>query len=183
MDAQVRKNERIRELLTATLDGTLSDPQAEELAGFDRDLVKLAFLAAVGRIAELRAKVEGPAKIAPATPSGQRPVYTKPAAPKRKGKPVAKAGHAGARRPRPQEVDQRQEHRLEVCPGCGGELQRCGRKRTRTIEDLRETLRTIVTEHTIHRDYCPACKTHVEPMVPDAMPNATIGHRTVALSA
>ena len=183
MDAQIRRNERIRELLTATLDGTLSDPQAEELAGFDRDLIKLAFLAAVQRIAELKAKVDGPAKIDPATPSGQRPVYTKPAAPKRKGKPGAKTGHAGTRRPRPQEVDQRQEHRLEVCPDCGGELQRCGRKRTRTIEDLRETLRTIVTEHTIHRDYCPACRKHVEPVVADAMPNATIGHRTVALSA
>ena len=41
----------------------------------------------------------------------------------------------------------------------------------------------MVTEHTIHRDYCPACKKHVEPVVPDAMPGATPGHRVVALSA
>jgi hypothetical protein len=40
-----------------------------------------------------------------------------------------------------------------------------------------------VTEHTIHRDYCPACKKHVEPVVPDAMPNATLGHNVVALSS
>ena len=183
MDAKIRRNEQIGHLLTAALDGTLTDAQAEELAGVDRDLIKLAFLATVKRIAELKAKVEGPAKIDPATPSGQRPVYTKPAASKRKGKPGAKVGHAGARRPKPQEVDERKEHRLEVCPDCGGELQRCGRTRTRTIEDILESLRTLVTEHTIHRDYCPACRKHVEPVVPDAMPNAAVGHRTAALSA
>lgn len=183
MDAKIPRNERIGQLLTAALEGTLTDEQAEELAGFDRDLIKLAFLAAVRRIAELKAKVEGPAKIDPATPSGQRPVYTKPAASKRKGKPGAKAGHAGTRRPRPQEVDERKEHRLEVCPDCGGALQRCARTRTRTIEDILESLRAIVTEHTVHRDYCPACHKHVEPVVPDAMPNAAVGHRTVALSS
>ena len=190
MDAKIRRNERICHLLTAALDGLLTDRQAEELAGVDRDLIKLAFLATVKRIAEqnvhiaqLKAKLKEPAKIDPATPSGQRPVYSKPAAPKRKGKPGAKAGHVGTRRPRPQDVDERKEHRLEVCPDCRGELQRCGRTRTRTIEDILESLRSVVTEHTIHRDYCPACKKHVEPVVPDAMPGAAIGHRTVALSA
>ena len=70
-------------------------------------------------------------------------------------------------------IDRREEHRLEVCPGCGGALQRCKRTRTRTIEDILADLRTEVAEHTIHRDYCPACKKHVEPVVPDALPNAT----------
>ena len=129
------------------------------------------------------AKTQGPPRIDPATPSGQRPIYTKPPAPKRKGKPGAKPGHAGARRPEPQRIDQRKEHRLECCPGCGGQLQRCQRTRTRTVEDILEDLRTAVTEHTIHRDYCPACKKHVEPIVPDALPNAKIGNRAVALSA
>ena len=40
----------------------------------------------------------------------------------------------------------------------------------------------MVTEHTIHRDYCPNCKMDFEPVVPDAMPNATLGHHAVALS-
>jgi len=40
-----------------------------------------------------------------------------------------------------------------------------------------------VTEHTVHRDYCPACKKHVEPVVADALPHAKIGHRAVALSS
>jgi transposase len=172
MDATMAGNERIRELLAAALDGQLSDEQAEELAGVDRRLVKLAFLAAVQRIAELKARIDGPAKIDPSTPSGQRPIYTKPAAPKRKVKPGAKPGHVGVRRPRPPRIDEHKEHRLERCPLCDGELQRCAQTRTRTIEDILEDLHAIVTEHKIHRDYCPHCKKHVEPTVPDALPNA-----------
>ena len=41
----------------------------------------------------------------------------------------------------------------------------------------------MVTEHTICRDYCPKCKKHVEPVVPDALPHATIGHHLIALTA
>lgn len=40
-----------------------------------------------------------------------------------------------------------------------------------------------MTEHTIHRDWCPCCKKQVEPKVPDALPNCTLGNRTVALAA
>ena len=183
MDDRIGTDARVAVLLAAALEGRLSDAQAQELAQLDRDLIKLAILAAVKRIAELKAKVEGAAKVDPSTPSGQRAIYTKPPAPKRSGKPGAKPGHAGVRRPRPTRIDQRQEHRAEVCPDCGGELQRCSRTRTRTIEDILEDLHTVVTEHTIHRDYCPACKKHVEPVVPDALPNAAIGHRAVALSS
>ena len=190
MDARINAHERIGVLLSAALDGTLTDAQAQELACLDRDLIKLALLATVRRIAEqdmriaeLTAKVEGPPKIDPSTPSGQRPIYTKPPAPQRKGKPGAKPGHVGARRPKPQRIDQRQEHRAEVCPDCGGPLRRCSATRTRTIEDILEDLKTVVTEHTVHRDFCPACKKHVEPVVPDALPNAAIGHRAVALSS
>jgi transposase len=172
MDARIGGNQRIGELLAAALEGQLSDAQAEEMAAFDRDLVKLAFLAAAKRIAELKAKIDGPAKIDPSTPSGQRPIYTKPPAKKRKAKPGAKPGHVGTRRPKPQRIDEHKEHRLERCPLCDGELQRYAQTRTRTIEDILEDLHAIVTEHKIHRDYCPHCKKHVEPTVPDALPNA-----------
>jgi len=183
MDAKISTNARIATLVTAALDGTLTDEQAEQLAAIDRDLIKLAFLAAAKRVAELQAKLGGPPKIDPATPSGQRPIYTKPTAPKRKRKPGAKPGHAPAHRPTPKRIDERKEHRLERCPCCGGELQRCNRTRTRTTEDFLKNLRAVVTEHTVHRDYCPACKKHVEPVVPDAMPKATIGHRAVGLTS
>jgi len=110
-------------------------------------------------------------------------VYQKPAAPKRRKKPGARDGHAGARRKAPAKIDQKLEHRLEVCPCCGGELQRCQRQRKRIIEDIPREITPIVTEHTVHRDYCPNCKRHVEPVVADAMPNATLGHNLIALSS
>jgi hypothetical protein len=57
------------------------------------------------------------------------------------------------------------------------------RPRTRLIEDLPENLQSVVTEHTIHRDYCPKCKKYVEPVVPDALPNATFGHRLISFTS
>lgn len=56
-------------------------------------------------------------------------------------------------------------------------MQRCNRTRTRIIIDIPADIATEAVEHTIHRDYCSACKKHVEPVVPDALPNATLGHR------
>jgi len=40
-----------------------------------------------------------------------------------------------------------------------------------------------VTEHAIHRDWCPCCRKPVEPRVPDALPDCTLGNRNVVLSA
>jgi hypothetical protein len=182
MDGQICKDATAATLVAAALEGRLTDAQAEQLAALDPTLQKLAWLAAAQRIAELKGKLNGP-PVDPATPSGQRPVYTKPPAPKRKRKPGARMGHEPARRPRPQRIDRREEHRLKLCPDCGGELQRCQRRRTRTVEDILADLKTVVTEHTLHRDYCPACTKHVEPVVPDALPNAAIGHHLVSLTA
>ena len=182
MDDLISKDAGIRALVAAALEGSLTDAEAEELAACSDGLLKMVLLAAARRIAELKARIEGPARMDPATPSGQRPIYTKPPAPRRKGRPGAKVGHVGSRRAVPSRIDRREEHRLEVCPDCGGELQRCKRTRTRTVEDILKDLRTEVTEHTIHRDYCPACKKHVEPTVPDALPNANLGHNLTALT-
>ncbi len=204
MDGQISKDATAAMLVAAALEGTLSDAQAEQLAALDPTLQKLAWLAAAQRIAEqdtriaeqdtriceqdtciaeLTGKLDASLQVDPATPSGQRPIYTKPPAPKRRRKPGAKTGHQPSRRPRPKRVERHEEHRLDVCPDCGGDLQRCKRKRTRTVEDILEDLRAVVTEHTVHRDYCPACKKHVEPVVPDALPTAIIGHRLVGLTA
>ena len=186
----IGKDGEAKKLVIAALEGKLTDKQAEQLAALDPELQKLAWLAAAKRIAEqnshiteLESKLKGQGQIDPATPSGQRPIYAKPPASKRKKKPGARKGHPGSCRSKPQRIDRREEHRLDRCPDCGGDLQRCKRKRTRTIEDILDDLRTEVVEHTIHRDYCPACKKHVEPTVPDALPNAALGHRVVALTA
>ena len=111
------------------------------------------------------------------------PIYTKPNAPKRRKRPGARSGHPGKRRAQPTKVDEQRVHRLKRCPHCNGPLQRCQRGRSRIIEDIPEQIQPVVTEHIIHRDYCPHCKKHVEPVVPDALPNAMLGHHVVSLTS
>lgn len=149
------------------------------------EAVALFALAMAAHVAALRqgAPAAASTAVSPSTPSGMIPPYQKPPARGRKKRPGAKDGHAGARRAAPAKIDARVEHRLPACPCCGGELQRCQRTRTRIIEDIPQEITPVVTEHTIHRDYCPSCKKHVEPVVPDAMPNATLGHHVMALSS
>lgn len=172
----------VQAILESALRGDLTRERALELHALGPEAVALFALAVTRRLAELR-----PSAPSPSTPSGAVPPHLRPPATGagRRGKkaPGAKPGHRGSRRPAPERVDAREEHRLDACPCCGGELRRCNRTRTRTIEDIPADINPVVTEHTIHRDYCPRCKRHVEPPVLDAMPNAALGHRAVALSA
>lgn len=159
--------------------GRLSEEQADALAAAGPEAVRLALMAANARLAQLQA-AQAPS---PATPSGMVPIHQKPLASKRRKRPGARKGHPGSRRRTPEKIDARVEHRLAACPCCGGELQRCNRSRTRVIEDIPQEITPVVTGHTVHRDYCPSCRKHVEPVVADAMPNATLGHHVVALSS
>jgi transposase len=146
------------------LAGTLTEAQAAALPTLGPEAV-MAFAMAVA------AHMAARAAAAVSMPSGMTPIYEKPTVGKRRRKsPGAKPGHKGSRRKAPITIDQKAEHRLDACPCCGGGLQRCDRTRTRFIEDIPLDIKPIVTEHTIHRDYCPHCKKHVEPVVPDAMP-------------
>jgi len=183
---------RIEALVARALAGRLDEGQARQLARCDPELVALALLALAQRIAQQNARIaalQGAAagtNPTPATPSGMVPVYAKPnvkSTRRRRKRPGAKDGHVGHHRPAPLRIDRRIEQRLKVCPCCGGALQRCNRTRTRITEDLPETLQPVVIEHTIHRDYCPSCKKHVEPVVRDALPHATLGHRIVGFSS
>jgi transposase len=112
-----------------------------------------------------------------------KPVYQKPVTRKRGKKPGRKAGHPGSRRAVPERIDERKTHRAKCCPHCQGTLKRCAATRTRYTEDIPEDLTPVVTEHTIHRDWCPRCRKAVEPAVADALPGSMIGNRTLALSA
>ena len=183
-------------LIDAAVRGELDQGETLRLCRECPEVVTLALLAAAKRIADRDTRiVEQEARIAelqrqgqgqppsPSTPSGMVPIYTKPNTTKRRKKSGAKKGHPGHRREKPERIDDHQTHRLKHCPGCGGPLQRCDRKRTRTIEDIPEQIQPVVTEHTIYRDYCPKCKKHVEPVVSDALPRATIGHHLIALTA
>ena len=183
-------------IINAALRGQLHQTHARQLHDLGPEAVALAMLAASRHIAEQDARLSEQDSViaalqrqgqtqqsSPSTPSGMKPIYTKPNTPKRRKKPGARRGHPGHRRETPKHIDERKTHRLKRCPCCGGRLQRCQRKRTRLIEDILENIRTLVTEHTIWRDYCPKCKKDLEPVVPDAMPNATIGHRLISLTS
>lgn len=130
-----------------------------------------------------RAESQRASVSSPATPSGMVPTHLKPIANKRGKKPGRKAGHPGVRRKIPERIDQFKTHRAACCPHCQGSLKRCQETRTRYTEDIPEGIQPVVTEHTIHRDWCPHCQKRVEPQVPDALPGSQIGNRTLALSA
>lgn len=203
MRSTATRADAIEAFITALQRGECDEATARRLYTLGSDAVTLVLLAAARRIAEQDARITaqdarigelqrqaGVVQTNAATPSGMIPVYAKPSSPagrttagQRRKRPGARDGHPGHRRPAPTRIDQRQTHRLMACPCCGGPLQRCRRSRTRLIEDLPETLQPQVTEHTIHRDYCPKCKKHVEPVVPDALPGATFGHRLVGFTS
>jgi len=116
------------------------------------------------------------------TPSGQVPVYHKPPAGKSRKKLGRKKGHEGARRSVPVKIDRQVKHTLDCCPACGDPLGKATRRRKRIIEDIPE-VEPEATEHEIEGYWCKNCKKIVEPVVTDALPKASIGHRAVALTS
>jgi len=121
------------------------------------------------------------------TPSGMVPPYEKPTQPKKDGKRGRKPGHPGSGRKKNPQITKTVQHPpLEQCPDCGGPVTPCQSKkaqRIRVIEDIPATIEPEVTAHEIPRSYCPHCKKLVEPKVEDALPNARLGNRVLALSA
>jgi transposase len=160
------------------LDSSLTEEQARKIYRQGEEAVVLALMTMAKKLAALSG-----AEPTPTTPSAMIPPYQKPAASARRKKPGRKAGHPGCRRKPPERIDARQEHRLPRCPHCQGRLKRCEETRTRYIEDIPEGITPVVTEHTIHRDWCPKCKRRVEPAVPDALPGASLGNRSLVMTA
>jgi transposase len=164
--------------ILSLLENGFNEETANLLYEQGREVVIFALM----QLAALALKSSDSNEIHPSTPSATVPPYQKEPGKKCKKKPGAKPGHQGFRRA-PPIINKHLEHRLAHCPDCGTKLNKRKQKRTRIIEDIPENITPEVTEHTIHRDYCPKCKKIVEPVVPDAMPNASIGNRTVVLSA
>ena len=162
--------------------GVLSEEQARQIVAIGPEAAVFVILELSKQLAEQKAKAAAESHQTPATPSGMKPPYQKPPAKSRKRRPGAKQGHPGARRRAPERIDWQVEHRADRCPDCGGKLKRCRETRTRYTEDIPE-VSPEVTEHTIHRDWCPKCKKRVEPTVPDALPGSTLGNRVLVLSA
>ena len=161
----------------------LTEEQAREIFAQGEEAVVFALLT----LAKLAAG-SNPASDSnsPSAPSGMKPPYLKPSATgKRNKKPGQKPGHVGTRRPKPppERIDAREEHRADHCPDCGGPLNRCAETRQRYIEDIPRDIQPVVTEHVIHRDWCPQCQKKVEPAVPDALRGSPLGHRVLVLTA
>jgi transposase len=163
-----------------TLGPKLTAEEAETIFAQGKEAVVFALLELAKQLAE---QAGWRTKPSPTTPSGMVPPYQKLAVSGRKKRSGRKAGHPGERRQVPDHIDQHVEHRLKRCPNCQGPLKRCQETRTRYVEDIPDDLRPVVTEHTIHRDWCPRCGKRVEPKVPDALPGATLGNQTLVLSA
>ena len=159
----------------------LTREHAEAIFAQGKEAVVFALLELAKQLAEAKAK--GNPSTTPSTPSGMIPVYEKPTVKGRgKKRPGAKNGHSGSRREKPQRIDWQADHRADNCPQCGGRLKRCAETRLRYTEDIPD-LQPEVTEHTIHRDWCPRCKKKVEPPVVDALPGCQLGNRVLVLSA
>jgi transposase len=169
-------------LLDVLRQGTLTEEQARMIYAEGPGAVVFALLTQAKQIAEQRAAAAAQSHETPSTPSGMKPTYQKPPGKQRKRPPGAKPGHPGSRRKPPDRIDRRKTHQAKRCPHCGGRLQRCNETRTRYTEDIPH-LQPEVTEHTIHRDWCPKCRKQVEPAVPDALPGSTLGNHVLVLSA
>jgi len=162
--------------------GPLSEEQARTIVAQGAEVAVFAILELSKRLAEQQAKTAAESHQTPGTPSGMKPVYRKLPGKSRRKRPGAKPGHPGSRRGAPERIDRKVTHRADRCPDCGGKLRRCDETRTRYTEDIPD-IQPEVTEHTIHRDWCPKCKKRVEPVVPDALPQSTLGNRVLILSA
>lgn len=167
-------------LVKVPLGPGLTAEQAREIYSQGEEAVVFALL----QLAHMTAAGTQPAQPSPSTPSGMIPPYQKEGkGSRRKRKPGARPGHVGRRRAVPDRVDEYQDHRLELCPQCQGTLTHCGDTRTRYTEDIPADITPVVTQHTIHRDWCPQCQKRVEPKLPDVLPGAMLGNRILVLSA
>lgn len=164
----------------------LTQAQAEAIYEQGKEAVVFALLE-LAKMAAEQQPVNLPAAIAadPSTPSAQKPTFAKGAKPagKRGKRPGRKQGHAGVRRRRPERIDRTVEHRAECCPDCGSFLTRCSQQRDRYVEDIPVEVRVETVRHVIHRDWCPACRKAVEPVVTDALGGSSIGNGILVLSA
>lgn len=161
---------------------TLTEQQAREIYARGEESVVFALLQFAQQLAAQTAQAAATSNDTPATPSGMKPVYAKPAVKSRRKRPGRPVGHLGSRRAIPTRIDRYEDHRAKACPDCGGPLRRCAETRKRYVEDL-PYIQPVVTEYTIHRDWCSACQKKVEPQITTALPGSMLGNRVLILTA
>jgi hypothetical protein len=134
---QVTAADTIIEVGGIKIGPSLTKLQAEKLYKLGQEIVVFVLLTQAKMIARRIAN----SPQSPSAPSSAKAIYAKGNKSKSKrGKKIgAKKGHVGSRRPKPVEIDRRQEHNLQVCPHCGnGDLSQRARKRTRIVIDIPE---------------------------------------------
>ncbi|MFN7022021.1 MAG: hypothetical protein ACK4WH_11935 [Phycisphaerales bacterium] len=133
MGTDAAEQAELRSIIEAALRGMLTEAQAARALALGAEVARAVMLAASARIAELSGKIAP----GPHTPPGAIPPYAKPASCKRgRGRPGARDGHEGRRRPAPP-IDARVEvEPLTSCPECRGPVLPAQRKRRRIVEDM-----------------------------------------------
>jgi transposase len=155
---------------------SLTAEQAREIYARGEEAVIFAMLELAAQLR--RAEGRSAAVSSPATPSGMRPII-RSAHGKRRKKPAQ--GWSRGTPAAAKQIDERKERGPSAVHSAGGSKRR--RNPYALTEDIPAGIQPVVTEHTIHRDWCPHCKKSVEPRVPDALPGGQIGNRVVVLSS
>lgn len=177
MDAELRR------IIDAALRGALDDESARRVLALGDDAALALMLAVNARLGELAASAPDLSSApGPHTPSGSIPPYAKLGSPKRRGRPGARDGHEGRRRPNPEPDERVVVEELKTCPECDGDVHRATRRRTRTIEDMPADARVRATEYAIPGHWCPQCKKHVEPRLGAALPKCSIGNNLASMT-
>ena len=116
------------------------------------------------------------------TPSGMKPVYSKPAGKKRAQKSGRKKGHVGSCRAKPEKIDTYRNHTIQECPDCNNPLGQPIKTYQRFTEEIPE-VKPTVTQNTINGYWCKFCKKVVYAPMSDAFAGSTLGLRLVVFTA
>ena len=170
------KDAELRTIIDAALRGELDKALVARVYELGPDATSAVMLAVNARLAELASKP------GPHTPSGAVPPYAKPPVKRRRGKPGARDGHAGRRRPTPEPDERVDVEALTTCPDCHGDVLAATRRRRRTIEEMPADARVKATEYSIPSHWCPKCRKHVEPRLGAALPKCVIGNRLASMT-
>jgi len=86
-------------------------------------------------------------------------------------------GHKGYGRKLPPKIDQHKRIFCTHCPACNTPLQRSDNTDSHTVEDIPapETIKPVVTEYRIERQWCPKCRKEVRGVPPEVIPHSRFG--------
>lgn len=86
-------------------------------------------------------------------------------------------GHQGFSRPVPERIDQIKRAFYQCCPTCQNPLERTKLTTSHTVEDIPdlETVKTIVTQYQLERQWCGICKKEVSPKPAEVVPYSRFG--------